>query len=201
MNLRLAAAVTATSALVLAGCATDDADTDTTDTEPTAEATEAPTDDAMDTGDAMGEGQTIVAIAADNPDLSTLATAVEAAGLTDTLNGAGPFTVFAPTNEAFDALDGDVFDALLLPENAQFLTSVLTYHVVPGELTSDQITDGELTTVEGQNVVVSTDNGVMVGEASVVTADVMASNGVVHVIDTVLLPPDFNVEALIGVRD
>jgi uncharacterized surface protein with fasciclin (FAS1) repeats len=128
----------------------------------------------------------------------TLAAALTAAGLVDTLKGSGPFTVFAPTDEAFDALPEGVLDALLLPENEAVLTSILTYHVVPGEVTSDQITDGDVATVEGQSVTVSTENGVMVNEATVTTTDVDASNGVIHVIDAVLIPPDVDPASLVS---
>jgi uncharacterized surface protein with fasciclin (FAS1) repeats len=197
MNIRLAGAVAVTAALVLTGCTSADDDTAATDTEPTAEATEEP----MQTDEAMGEAGTIVEVASGTEDLSTLVAAVDAAGLVDTLNSEGPFTVFAPTNDAFDALPEGVLDALLMPENEEFLTSILTYHVVSGEVTSDMLSDGDVATVEGQSVTISTENGVMVNEATVVTADVDASNGVVHVIDAVLLPPDFDPAALVGVRE
>jgi len=193
MNIRLAGAVAVTAALVLTGCASED-DTAATDTEPTAEAT----DEAMDTEEAAEEPGTIVEVASANEDFSTLVAAVDAAGLVDTLNDEGPFTVFAPTNEAFDALPEGVLDALLLPENEDVLTSILTYHVVPGEVTSDQITDGDVATVEGQNVTISTENGVMVNEATVVTPDVDASNGVIHVVDSVLIPPDVDPATLVS---
>lgn len=194
MNIRLAGAVAFTAALVLTGCTSTDDDTAATDTEPTAEATE----EAMETDAAMDEPGTIVDVAAGNPDFSTLVTAVDAAGLVETLSGEGPFTVFAPTNDAFDALPDGVLDALLLPENEEVLTSILTYHVVPGEVTSDMISDGDVATVEGQNVTISTESGVMVNEATVVTPDVPASNGVIHVIDSVLIPPDVDPSTLVS---
>ncbi len=131
---------------------------------------------------------TIVDVAAGNPDFSTLVTAVQAAGLAETLSGTGPFTVFAPTNEAFAALPEGVLDKLLEPANKEALTSVLTYHVVAGEVTSDMIKPGEVKTVEGSEITISTDDGVMVNDATVVQADVDASNGVIHVIDKVLVP-------------
>ena len=194
MNIRLAGAVAVTAALVLTGCTSSDDDTAATDTEPTAEATE----EAMETEEAMGEPATIVEVAAGNEDFSTLVAAVEAAGLVETLSGEGPFTVFAPTNDAFDALPEGVLDALLLPENEAVLTSILTYHVVPGEVTSDMITDGDVATVEGQSVTISTEGGVMVNEAMVVTPDLEASNGVIHVIDSVLIPPDVDPASLVS---
>jgi uncharacterized surface protein with fasciclin (FAS1) repeats len=119
----------------------------------------------------------------------TLAAAVTAAGLGQTLQGAGPFTVFAPTDQAFASIQSDV-DALLKPENKAKLAKVLTYHVVSGKAMAASLKDGqELTTVEGGKLKVSIKDGkVMVGDAHVTTADVAASNGVIHVIDKVLLP-------------
>ena len=139
---------------------------------------------------------TIVEVASANPDFSTLVAAVSAAGLVETLSGEGPFTVFAPTNEAFAALPPGVLDALLLPENKDALVKILTYHVVPGTVLAADITDGDVATVEGQNVTLSTANGVTVNGATVLTADVLASNGVIHVIDAVLVPADVDVAAL-----
>jgi uncharacterized surface protein with fasciclin (FAS1) repeats len=149
-------------------------------------ATEAPATDAG----------TIVEVAASNPDFSTLVAAVKAAGLVDTLSGDGPFTVFAPTNEAFDALPAGVLDALLLPKNKDALTSILTYHVVSGEVTADMVKPGEVATVEGSTIDLSTEGGVKVNDANVVATDVEASNGVIHVIDAVLVPPTVEVAAL-----
>jgi uncharacterized surface protein with fasciclin (FAS1) repeats len=200
MNIRLAGAAAVTAALVLTGCTSgsDDAET-TTDTEATAEATEeAAEEESTDDEAAAEEPGTIVDIAASDESFSTLVAAVDAAGLVETLSGEGPFTVFAPTNDAFDALPEGVLDALLLPENEAVLTSILTYHVVAGEVTSDQITDGDVATVEGQNVTLSTEGGVTVYDANVTTADIDASNGVIHVIDAVLLPPDVDPAALVG---
>ncbi len=129
----------------------------------------------------------IVAIAAKN--CKTLAAAVTAAGLVKTLQGEGPFTVFAPTDAAFAAIQSEV-DNLLKPENKDKLSKILTYHVVSGETMAADLEDGqELTTVEGSTLKVSIKDGkVMVGNAHVTTADVRASNGVIHVIDKVLLP-------------
>lgn len=139
---------------------------------------------------------TIIDIASGTPDLSTLVTAVNAAGLVDTLNGAGPFTVFAPTDEAFAALPAGVLDALLMPENKDTLVKILTYHVVPGKVMAADVTDGSVATVEGQPVTLSTSNGVTVDGATVVTTDIEASNGVIHVIDAVILPPDVDISSL-----
>jgi uncharacterized surface protein with fasciclin (FAS1) repeats len=139
---------------------------------------------------------TIVDVASANPDFSTLVAAIGAAGLGETLSGEGPFTVFAPTNEAFAALPAGVLDALLLPENKDALTKILTYHVVSGAVMAADITDGDVATVEGQNVTLSTADGVTVNGATVVTADIVTENGVIHVVDAVLVPADVDVAAL-----
>jgi uncharacterized surface protein with fasciclin (FAS1) repeats len=122
---------------------------------------------------------------------STLVAAVQAAGLVDTLKGEGPFTVFAPTDEAFAALPEGTVESLLLPENRDQLVAILTYHVVPGKVMSTDLTNGmEAATVQGAPVTIMTEGGVKVNAANVVTADVEASNGVIHVIDAVILPPE-----------
>ena len=133
----------------------------------------------------------IVDIAASNDDFSTLVAAVKAAGLVETLKGDGPFTVFAPTNAAFAALPDGTVESLLKPENRDQLVAVLTYHVVPGAVTSDQLAGQRLNvaTVNGASVHVDGRKGVRVNKARVTTADIAASNGVIHVIDAVLLPP------------
>jgi transforming growth factor-beta-induced protein len=135
--------------------------------------------------------QTVVEIAAGNPAFSTLVTAVKAAGLAETLSGNGPFTVFAPTNEAFAALPKGTLEKLLKPENRDLLKKVLTYHVVSGDLMAKDLRSGNVTTVAGSTVAVKVQNGkVSVNNSNVVKADVDAKNGVIHVIDKVLLPPD-----------
>ena len=120
----------------------------------------------------------------------TLATALTAAGLVDTLKGAGPFTVFAPTDAAFAKLPEGTVAELLKPENKQKLTEILTYHVVPGkDMAKDVMGLSKVKTVNGKELPVRVVDGkVMVGDATVTTADIEASNGVIHVIDTVLLP-------------
>lgn len=135
--------------------------------------------------------QDIVALASSQEDLSTLVEAVKAAELVETLQGEGPFTVFAPTNEAFEALPEGTLESLLKPENKDKLISVLTYHVVSGETASSDLSDGmQVTTVEGSNAEVMLKDGeAMIEGAKVVTPDVQASNGVVHIIDAVILPP------------
>ena len=119
----------------------------------------------------------------------TLVAAVSAAGLVDTLKSEGPFTVFAPTDEAFAALPDGTVEMLLMPENKDKLTQILTYHVVPGKVMSGDLTNGmEAATVEGSSVKIMTEGGVMVDGANVVAADVEATNGVIHVIDAVIMP-------------
>ena len=134
--------------------------------------------------------QNVVALAKATPDLSTLVTAVSTAELVKTLQGEGPFTVFAPTNAAFEKLGDDQLQSLLEPESRDQLTKILTYHVVPGTLTAADLSDGQkLETVAGETLTVKVDGDkVMVGDATVVKPDVEASNGVVHVIDSVLTP-------------
>merc|ERR1712166_1051739 len=141
----------------------------------------------------LSTGKNIVELAVATPELSTLVTALKAGALVDTLSGEGPFTVFAPTNEAFAKLSASILAHLLDPANVKELDAVLEYHVVSGAAVfSNYLTDGEtIKTVEGQNVTVSIYNGrVFINNALVTTADVAASNGVIHIIDTVLnMPP------------
>ena len=133
---------------------------------------------------------TIVEVAVGNPDFSTLVAALKAAGLVETLSGAGPFTVFAPTNAAFAKLPAGTVESLLKPENKAKLTAILTYHVVAGKvLAKDVVTLKTATTVQGGAVAIDVSNGVKVNDATVTATDVMGSNGVIHVIDTVLMPP------------
>jgi uncharacterized surface protein with fasciclin (FAS1) repeats len=122
----------------------------------------------------------------------TLATALQAAGLVDTLKGKGPFTVFAPTDEAFSKLPAGTVESLLKPENKEKLKAILLYHVVSGEVTAAQVVKlSSAKTINGQDLKLAVKDGtVMVNDATVVKADVLASNGVIHVIDTVLLPKD-----------
>ena len=183
--------------LALAGCSNTSATSDAASatTAASSEAT-APSEAPMASSEAPMAAGSIVDIASTTKDFSTLAAAVKAAGLVDTLKGTGPFTVFAPTDAAFAALPAGVLDALLLPENKDALAKILTYHVVPGEVMSGDIVDGDVATVEGQKITLSTANGVTVNDAKVIQADVMASNGVIHAIDVVLLPPDVDVAAL-----
>ncbi|MFT4739218.1 MAG: putative surface protein with fasciclin (FAS1) repeats [Cyclobacteriaceae bacterium] len=136
------------------------------------------------------QDKTIVELAVATESLSTLVTAVTAAGLVETLSGNGPFTVFAPTNEAFNNLPEGVLAMLLKPENKDKLAAVLTYHVVGAKVMSTDLTEGmKAATVQGDKVKVSLKSGAKINDASVVIADIVASNGVVHVIDKVILPP------------
>jgi uncharacterized surface protein with fasciclin (FAS1) repeats len=143
--------------------------------------------------------ETIVGVASSNPDFSTLVAAVQAAGLAETLSAPGPYTVFAPTNEAFEALPAGLVDALLLPENKEVLTQILTYHVVEGEVMSADVQPGKVPTVEGEDLTIKVNDGtVTVNGATVEAVDVEASNGVIHVIDEVLVPPNVDVNALLS---
>ena len=136
------------------------------------------------------KSNTIVGVASGNKSFSTLVTAVKAAGLVETLSGRGPFTVFAPTNEAFKALPKGTLDTLLKPENRAKLVRVLTYHVVPGKVMAKDVRTGNVRTVQGSNIAVKATGGkVMVNNANVTMTDIAASNGVIHVIDRVILPP------------
>jgi len=141
-------------------------------------------------GAMMVPSKNIVENAAGSSDHTTLVAAVQQAGLAETLSGAGPFTVFAPTNEAFAKIPKATLYNLMKPEMTADLGKILTYHVVPGSLRAADLKDGqELTTVQGQKLKVSLKDGkVMIGGANVAIADVISSNGVTHVIDGVLMP-------------
>lgn len=140
------------------------------------------------------QSKDIVGLAVSNENLSTLVAAVKAGGLVETLQGDGPFTVFAPTNEAFAALPDGTLEMLLKPENKDKLVAILTYHVVPAKVMSSDLSNGQKAkTVQGEEVNVSIAYGnVKISGAKVIAADVKASNGVVHVIDKVILPPSMN---------
>ena len=156
---------------------------------------------AMDTA-VVAETSNIVDVAAGNADFSTLVTAVKAAGLVETLSGDGPFTVFAPNNAAFAKLPAGTVDGLLKPESLEKLKAILTYHVVAGKFDAAAVTDAinknngkyTVTTVQGSTIVLSLKDGKVMltdangGTSTVVLADVAASNGVIHAIDTVVMP-------------
>ncbi|MBE9050617.1 fasciclin domain-containing protein [Nostocales cyanobacterium LEGE 11386] len=139
----------------------------------------------------------IVELAANNESFSTLVQAVQEAGLADTLSGAGPYTIFAPTNEAFAELPDGALEFLLQPENRGILQQVLSYHVVPGEVTSDQLSTGPVNTLGGGVAVRVAEDRVIVNDGSVTQANIQASNGVVHAVNRVLLPRELR-ETLIS---
>ena len=198
----LLSAVAVTSVVALSACGQPTTDNTTTpsaaetpnaNTSPvadiptsTASASPSPTGAATSSQN-LGE----LAQAASNQGSFTILTkAVQAAGLTSNLTGEGPYTVFAPTDDAFNALPTGTVDNLLKPENKTKLVQLLSYHVVPGRITSSQLKSGNVKTVAGSNVAVSVSaSGVTVNKAKVVQADIPASNGVVHVVDKVILPP------------
>lgn len=190
------AAAVAVTALTLAACSSSTDETATETSAATSEETAAE-ETAAEMEEATGAG-TVVDVASSTEGFSTLVAALGAAGLVDTLNGEGPFTVFAPTDDAFAALPPGLVDALLLPENKETLTKILTYHVVPGAVMAADVTDGDVATVEGQTVALSTADGVTVNGAKVIQADIVADNGVIHVIDAVILPPDVDPNALLA---
>ncbi|AMW27658.1 fasciclin domain-containing protein [Arthrospira platensis FACHB-971] len=133
--------------------------------------------------------ETIVGIASGESQFSTLVAALETAELAEILSGEGPFTVFAPTDEAFAALPEGTVEELLKPENRDQLVQILTYHVVPSQVLSANISDGSVETVAGMPLTITVMDGtVMVNEASVIQADILGSNGVIHAVDTVILP-------------
>jgi transforming growth factor-beta-induced protein len=151
-------------------------------------------------GEAMYPSKNVVENASKAPNLSTVVAAVKAAGLVETLSGPGPFTVFAPTNKAFDKLPAGTVTDLLKPENKAKLTSILTYHVVSGKILSSDLIDGQtLKTVNGESLkVVKKDGKFTINGAMIETADVLQSNGVAHVIDTVLLPSSDQNASMVG---
>ena len=132
---------------------------------------------------------TIAELTSNSDSFEILTAALEAADLSEILGGEGPFTVFAPTDEAFEALPEGAIEQLLMPENKEVLIQVLTYHVVPGAVLSTELETGAVATVEGSELAVEVDETVTVNNANVIAADVTASNGVIHVIDSVILPP------------
>jgi uncharacterized surface protein with fasciclin (FAS1) repeats len=146
-------------------------------------------------GAAMYPSKTIVENAVNSKDHTTLVAAVKAAGLVDTLSGKGPFTVFAPTNTAFSKLPAGTVESLVKPENKATLSKILTYHVVPGKMEASDLTDGKtLKTVEGEELTIKNAGGKVTltdakgGTSTVTIANVNQSNGVIHVVDTVLMP-------------
>lgn len=146
---------------------------------------------STDSGMSTTSHHDIVNIASGADNLTTLVKAVQAAGLVETLQSEGPFTVFAPTDEAFAALPEGTLESLLMEENRDQLVKILTYHVVPGKVMSTDLEDGMMAeTVEGSSISVDLSNGVSIDNANVVTADIEADNGVVHIIDAVIMPSE-----------
>jgi uncharacterized surface protein with fasciclin (FAS1) repeats len=137
----------------------------------------------------VASAKNLVEIAAGSPDHSTLVAAVKAAGLIETLSGPGPFTIFAPTNAAFAKLPVGTVETLLKPENKAKLVAILTYHVVPAKVLAADVKSGLAPTINGKQLTLKADGmGVMVNNAKVIAADLVGDNGVIHVIDTVILP-------------
>jgi uncharacterized surface protein with fasciclin (FAS1) repeats len=153
-------------------------------------------DSTMETAQEEVAVGNIVEVASSAGGFELLVAAVTAADLAATLSGPGPFTVFAPTDEAFTNLPEGILDALLLPKNKAVLAKILTYHVVSGQVMAADVPDADVATVEGQTVKLSTMGGVTVNGANVISADVMASNGVIHAIDAVILPKDIDLKKL-----
>ena len=176
-------AIAAASVLLLSACGADGS---------TADTTVAAADEQMP---ATKVGN-IVAVAQGNEEFSTLVAAITAAGLGDALSGEGPFTVFAPTNTAFEALPEGLLEKLLLPENKEVLAQILKYHVVAAKVMAADVAAGDVETLEGSTFTIATEGGVMVNTANVTSTDVPASNGVIHVIDAVLVPASIDVSSL-----
>jgi uncharacterized surface protein with fasciclin (FAS1) repeats len=201
---RLAAVAAVTGLVVLSACGSDSNDADdAAETTEAPAATEAPAEEDMtettEGGEDMAEEPgTIVDVAVAAGSFDTLVAAVTAAGLGETLSGEGPFTVFAPTDDAFAALPDGLVECLLLDENIDPLTAILTYHVVAGEVLSTDLTAGPVATVQGEEITVDLTDGVTLNETvTVAAADVEASNGVIHVVDGVLVPPSIDVAAFL----
>jgi len=186
----------AVAALALTGCAADVEEViDEVEEVTVEEPAPMPEPEPMD--EAPG---TIVDVAVGAGSFQTLVAAVQAAGLVDVLSGPGPFTVFAPTDDAFAALPEGLVEALLLEENVEILAQILTYHVVSGAVFAADVTTSDVETVEGNTVslVVNEDGTVTINDANIIQVDIEASNGVIHVIDAVILPPGLDVSALLG---
>jgi uncharacterized surface protein with fasciclin (FAS1) repeats len=178
--------------LALSACGSDD---ETPAEEAASVVSEAVAEVEAATSEVAAEVGDIVESAINAGSFGTLVAAVEAAGLVETLTSPGPFTVLSPTDDAFAALPAGLVDCLLLPESIDALTAILTYHVISGTVLSGDLAAGEVPTVQGENVTVAVTDGVMFNNATVVQADVITSNGVIHAIDAVLVPPSIDVEA------
>ena len=182
--------------LALSACGSDD---DATPAEEAASVvSEAAAEQDVVTSEVAAEVGDIVETAINAGSFGTLVAAVQAADLVDTLQSPGPFTVIAPTDDAFAALPAGLVDCLLLEENVDALSSILTYHVISGTVLSTDLAAGDVPTVRGENVTVALTDGVTFNNATVVTADVITSNGVIHAVDAVLVPPTIDVEAFLA---
>jgi uncharacterized surface protein with fasciclin (FAS1) repeats len=191
--------------VTLSACGSDsndsnDSSSDTTTAAEEAETvvTEAMAEEETATSEVAAAAGDIVETAINAGSFGTLVAAVEAADLVETLQSPGPFTVLAPTDDAFAALPDGLVDCLLLPENKEALSSILTYHVISGAVMSGDLADGDVPTVQGENVTVDLTDGVKFNDATVIQADVEASNGVIHAIDAVIVPPSIDVEAFLA---
>ncbi len=198
---RLAGVAAIAGLVVLSACGSDSNDS-TSETTTAVEEAETVVTDAMEeedtvTSEVAEAAGDIVETAINAGSFGTLVAAVDAAGLVETLQSPGPFTVLAPTDDAFAALPEGLVDCLLLEENVDALTAILTYHVISGAVMSGDLADGDVPTVQGENVTVDLTDGVAFNNATVVQADVTTSNGVIHAIDAVLVPPSIDVAAFL----
>jgi uncharacterized surface protein with fasciclin (FAS1) repeats len=191
------AVVALAAALSLGACSSSSNETAATPDASAPASAPAPVETVTPSQEAM-TGGTLIDVASSTEGFATLTAALTAAGLAEGFKGEGPVTVFAPTDEAFAALPAGVLDALLLPENQELLIKILAYHLIEGNVLAADIVDGDVPTAEGQNVTLKTGEFVTVNGSKVITADVVASNGVIHGIDAVLLPPDVDIDALLA---
>jgi uncharacterized surface protein with fasciclin (FAS1) repeats len=186
------AVLAAASLMVLAACGSDDNSSDTTDSSTPAAEVEYTAKDAADAGTIFVE------IASSNEQFGTLFAAVAVAGLGETLGSEGPFTLFAPTKAAFDALPEGLLTKLLLPANKAVLAEILAYHVVAGKVMAADVAAGDVATVQGENITIDTTDGVKINTATVTQTDFPATNGVIHMINEVLVPPSIDVAAFLA---
>jgi uncharacterized surface protein with fasciclin (FAS1) repeats len=189
------AVIAAASMMVLAACGSDDNSSDTTGSPdgktPAAEV-------KYTAKDAADAGTIFVEVASSNDQFGTLFAAVAVAGLSETLSSEGPFTLFAPTKAAFDALPAGLLTKLLLPANKAVLAEILTYHVVAGKVMAADVAAGDVATVQGENITIDTTNGVKINTATVTQTDFPATNGVIHMINEVLVPPSLDIAAFLA---
>lgn len=195
MNKTLTAFATA-SVMVFSACGGDDSGSSDSSTDSmVADSSGTSNFPEMEYGSTDAWGN-IVEVARDSEGLAILMEALNTAGLISTLEGEGPLTLFAPTDQAFNSLPDGIFSKLLLPENRDALIQVLSYHVVSGAVLTTDLADGGVTTVEGEDIEVVTAPRITLNGGVIRIADIAATNGVVHIIETVLLPPDFDPSTL-----